>query len=226
MSPPGASTAIWDPAEYDAARRRLVPDFDVFYATAAELAAGVVPPGGRVVDLGAGTGLLSAAIRQTAPSVHLSLIDSSVGMLDVARRRIGHKASFVVGDLTDPLPEGPHHAVVSALAIHHLPHSAKRQLFSRILGQLAPGGVFVNAEQVEGPTAWHARQYAAAHERDARRLGSDDTEWDAAVGRMRHDRCATLDTQLRWLRNAGFERVDVAFKRYRFAVYAGYAPEP
>jgi len=43
---------------------------------------------------------------------------------------------------------------------------------------------------------------------------------------MRHDRCATLDDQLDWLRAAGFERVDVAFKRHRFAVYARHCPFP
>jgi hypothetical protein len=41
---------------------------------------------------------------------------------------------------------------------------------------------------------------------------------------MAYDRCATLDNQLLWLREVGFERVDVAYKRYRFAVFAGFAP--
>lgn len=89
---------------------------------------------------------------------------------------------------------------MNALAIHHLPDTAKRDPFSQVLARLASGGVFVNADRVDGPTPWHADQYAAAH-----------------------DRCATLGAQLALLR-AGFERVDVAFKRFRFAVYAGYAP--
>ena len=37
---------------------------------------------------------------------------------------------------------------------------------------------------------------------------------------MRHDRCATLEDQLRWLRDAGFEDVDCLFKMRRFAVIA------
>ncbi|MCU1351841.1 MAG: SAM-dependent methyltransferase, partial [Acidimicrobiales bacterium] len=45
---------------YDAGRRQLIPCFDAFYGAAAEVAAlgrsGTV----RVLDLGAGTGILSA----------------------------------------------------------------------------------------------------------------------------------------------------------------------
>lgn len=218
----GDATAIWDPPTYDAPRRRLVPDFDLFYGTAAELAAAGAPSDARILDLGAGTGLLSAAIRRVLPEAQLTLMDNSEPMLAVARRRIGETARFVVADLAGSLPEGAYRAVVSALAIHHLPHHQKQNLFARILARLEPGGVFVNAEQVAGPTDWHTEQYAIAHERDARRLGADDSEWTDAEERMRHDHCATLDDQLNWLSTAGFERVDLVFKRYRFAVYAGY----
>ena len=41
---------------------------------------------------------------------------------------------------------------------------------------------------------------------------------------MAHDRCATLEDQLAWLRAAGFAEVDCAFKQWRFAVYSGRRP--
>ena len=215
---------IWDAHAYDAPRRRLVPDFDRFYGTAAELVATLPKATPDVLDLGAGTGLLSAAVRDRLPGANLTLLDGDDALLAVARQRLDG-VETVVQDLTDPLPAGPWCAVVSALAIHHLDDAAKRDLFARVRAVLKPGGVFVNAEQVAGPTAWHEDLYAAAHERDARELGSDDDEWDAALGRMAHDRCASVDDQIVWLRDAGFERVDVAFKRYRFAVYFGFNPK-
>ena len=50
--------------EYDAARRRLMPCFDGLYGTVLELIAEWGPPrGARVLDLGAGTGLLAAMVR-------------------------------------------------------------------------------------------------------------------------------------------------------------------
>jgi hypothetical protein len=42
--------------------------------------------------------------------------------------------------------------------------------------------------------------------------------------RMTADRLATLDEQLGWLRDAGFEDVRCAFESGRFAVYAGRRP--
>ena len=46
---------------------------------------------------------------------------------------------------------------------------------------LAPGGVFVNAEQVAGETPWLDAAYVERHERAARALGAGDAEWAAAV---------------------------------------------
>lgn len=219
-----SETPIWAAEEYDAPRRRLVPDFDRFYGTAAEQVADLGRAEAAVLDLGAGTGLLAAAVRAAVPGARLTLLDGSADMLEASARRLGAGVDLVVSDLTDPLPAGPFDAVVSALAIHHLSDQDKRQLFGRVRDALIPGGVFVNAEQVAGPTPWHDDQYARVHERDARGAGSDDAEWNGALGRMAYDRCATVDDQLAWLREAGFERVDLAYKRYRFAVYAGFTP--
>lgn len=87
---------LWDASNYEAPRRRLVPDFDLFYGTAADLAAIVAPPDARILDRGAGTGLLSAAIRHVLPGARLTLMDASAPMLDIARHRIGDHARYVV----------------------------------------------------------------------------------------------------------------------------------
>jgi tRNA (cmo5U34)-methyltransferase len=216
---------VWDASQYDAPRRRLVPEFDRFYGTTVELVAELGQPTARILDLGAGTGLLSEAILRALPAAQLTLLDADADMLFLAHQRLGDNATYIIADITDPLPRGPFDAIVSALAIHHLSDDAKQDLFRSILTRLSPGGVFVNAEQVLGPTDWHTRQYVAVHERDSRALGTDDAEWQAALQRMTHDRCSTMEEQLAWLRAAGFTRVDVAFKRYRFAVYHGHAPD-
>ena len=139
-------------------------------------------------------------------------------MLEQARARLGERARYVVGNLNDPLPAGPWDAVVSALAIHHLPDEGKTELFPRVREALRPGGVFVNAEQVAAPTAAMEDRYAHRHEHAARAHGSDDDEWAAAVGRMRHDRRASVEQHLRWLREAGFADADCLFKDHGFAV--------
>jgi tRNA (cmo5U34)-methyltransferase len=215
-------------AEYDSPRRRLVPPFDSFYATAVEaLALGGRPPA-RVLDLGAGTGLLAGAIRLAYPGAEITLIDGAAAMLEKARGQLGEeRTSYAVADLEDPLPDGPWDGIVSSLAIHHLGDEEKRDLFGRVHAALRPGGVFVDAEQVDGPTPLFTTLYAAWHERRAREAGSEDAEWAGAEERMAFDRCTDVESQLRWLREAGFADADCLFKDHRFAVLvARRAPEP
>jgi MFS family permease/ubiquinone/menaquinone biosynthesis C-methylase UbiE len=204
--------------DYEALRRRLVPRFDDLYCTAVEALGLVGRPLRRVLDLGAGTGLMTRAVAQAHADSELVLLDGSSAMLEQARDSLGDRASYVTGALQEALPPGPWDAVVSALAIHHLEDPDKRDLFGRIQQELSPGGVFVNAEQVKAPTAVLDHAYAAWHERRARELGASAQEWSQACERMRSDRLATVEDQLAWLRAAGFADVDCLFKDHCFAL--------
>ena len=208
---------------YDAERRRLLPCFDAFYAAAVEAVGLSGRPPGRVLDLGAGTGLLAGFVAEAFPAARLTLLDGAGAMLAQARERLGERASYVVGDLADPLPEGPWDAIVSALAIHHLDDPGKRDLFARVRAALAPGGLFVNAEQVTGETPWLDAVHVERHERAARALGATEAEWAAAAERMGHDVCATVEDQLAWLRDAGFADAGCLWRDGRFAVLVARA---
>ena len=212
--------------EYNALRRRLVPELDAFYGTAADLLALRGRAVERVLDLGAGTGILSAHVTARHPDAELVLLDGAAPMLAQARRLLApREVSLVVADLRDGLPRGPFDAVVSALAIHHLDDAEKRELNARVFEALAPGGVFVNAEQVRGPTAWLERHQHAAWLAACRREGASEEELAAALGRMAADRHVDTETQLRWLHEAGYCDVDCFYKRWHFAVIAGWRPD-
>ncbi len=209
---------------YDAARRRLIPPFHSFYATTVDAVrlGGHAPD--RILDLGAGTGLLAQRLRAAYPDAHITLLDGAGAMLEKARDGLGDvNFAYLKGDLADPLPPGPWDAIASALAIHHLADPGKQDLFRRIREAIQPGGVFVNAEQVAGPTPFFTDVYAEWHEANARAAGSDDAEWSAAVDRMSFDRCASVEDQLRWLRDAGFAEADCLMKDHRFAVLVALA---
>jgi tRNA (cmo5U34)-methyltransferase len=209
--------------QYTALRRRLVPGYDEFYGTAVDALRLAARPPKRVLDLGAGTGLMSAHVLDAFPDARVELFDAAEPMLDEARATLGDRVAAVhVADMAGALPVGPFDAVVSALAIHHLEHADKRRLFSRIHDALAPGGVFVNAEQVAAPAAWLQDAYTQRWISDCRNLGASESEIDASVRRQTHDRWADTGSQLAWLCEAGFATADCLYKRWGFAVYVGY----
>ena len=145
-----------DADSYDRPRRKLVPCFDDFYRTALELIPFQPEDKFEVLDLGAGTGILSAMIAEAFPKARLTLFDVTPEMLMIARARLkplGKRVRFVTADFATDKEARSYDAVVSALALHHLPDSGKRHLFGDVFKYLTGGGVFINADQVAGDSA-------------------------------------------------------------------------
>lgn len=206
---------------YDAERPLLVPCFDAFYGAALDALA-TLPECGRVVDLGAGTGLFSGMLAARRPDLRFTLIDIAGNMLDHVPERFEAMGldppACIVADYAVATPPGPWDAAISALSIHHLEDEVKRGLYRALPGALAPGGVFVNADQVAGAYAAGEADMRERWEAGCRGAGATDNMIERARRRMRHDRCAPLEVQLEWLREAGFREVSVPFADPMFAV--------
>lgn len=214
-------------ASYDALRRQLIPCFDDFYGTAAELAATAPGAAPRILDLGAGTGLLAARILGRVPDARLTLLDFSEAMLAHARTRFAAAPAAVeirVGDHATAELGGPWDAIVSALSIHHLPHPDKRRLYERAFAALAPGGILVNADNVTAEDPAVQARDRAAWIAAIRASGLSEAELAAAMERTKVDILAPLAAQLGWLREAGFAEVDCTYKWRLFAVFSGRRP--
>jgi len=76
--------------------------------------------GRRILDVGCGSGPLSAALRDRGAI--MSGFDLSAEMLDLARERLGEDADLTVGDLAKPLPyaDAEFDDVVASLVLHYL----------------------------------------------------------------------------------------------------------
>jgi tRNA (cmo5U34)-methyltransferase len=214
-------------SEYDAVRRGIIPGYDDFYH-AAVIAADWPGESPRILDIGAGTGTLSALLLGRYPEADLTLIDISPKMLDIAAKRFheNEHVHLLVRDYSRENLPGSYDLVCSALSIHHLGTADKQQLIKRIFAALNTGGSFVNAEQVLGETPDQHRRYMAYWDDFFRRGTLPEPVWKGAMHRRDTlDRMEKLTVQLAWLRETGFTHVDVLYKNRMFTVMRGRKEE-
>lgn len=214
--------------DYDAEIRRLVPSYEAMRRVQLDVLALVLGEGGgRVLDLGGGTGALAAAVAAHFPAVKVEIWDTDPAMLAAARERcrpFGDRVTLVERSFTDPLPACD--AVVACIALHHVKDmSVKARIYENIHAALRPGGIFVNADAAVCSTP-RVREFAFAG-------------WVASMGRQgigpeearRHfaawaleDHYPPLFQELRLLEAAGFAEPE-AFWRDAAAVVFGAVKE-
>ena len=169
-----------------------------------------IPPGAkRILDLGTGAGRLLAIVKQARPNARFTGLDFSPTMLEAVRKQFAgdSNVAIVEHNFEEKLPEmGRFDAVISSFAIHHLVHERKRSLYEEIYDILTPGGAFCNLELVSSPTAKLHDDFQKATHRE-----KEDPE----------NKLLDLETQLRWLREIGFQDVDCHWKWREFALLAG-----
>lgn len=210
-------------SQYDSQRQFIIPQIEEFYG-AAVWAAEWPGESPAILDIGAGTGLLSALLLKKYPGATLTLLDFSKNMLEVAKKRFSRepRVHFVVADYSREEIPGRYDIVCSALSIHHLEHEDKRLLFHRIYGILNNGGIFVNADQAEAQSAWLSRMNTRYWDSFVVKSPIFQKELEAAmVRRDTLDRNATLLDQISWMKEAGFSGVDVVYKNRVFCVFVG-----
>jgi SAM-dependent methyltransferase len=221
-------------ASFAERRRILIPLLEVQEDVIRRLLARHERPVARFLDVGCGSGAMSELVLSSQPGSEGVLVDFSEPMLERATGQLaayGARWRAVRGDLNDPawreqLPTGRYDAIISGLAIHHLPPERKRTLFAELLALLEPGGMFVNMDYVaiDGPLrGLFDEEMHAAAVRAERESGGTHSEHDLDL-EDDDDRPDTVEDQLRWLRDAGFEQVEVHFKWAEAAVYGGARP--
>lgn len=169
---------------------------------------------GRVLDLGTGDGRLLSLVMLNNPHAEGVALDFSEPMLNQAKKRFANNqcVALVKHDFSRPLPAeqlGKFDAVVSSLAIHHLTHERKKQLYTEVFGILNAKGVFCNLEHVSSPTQNLHLKFLAA---TGLTLQTEDPS----------NKLLDVKTQLKWLRELGFVDVDCYWKWLEVALLVGY----
>jgi tRNA (cmo5U34)-methyltransferase len=210
-----------DADAYDVQIRRLIPHYDEMIATGVEVLAALAPPDAHVLDLGGGTGALSAAVLDGLPGVRVTLLDVDPDMLAEARRRLhrfADRVTFRAESFLDPLPAAD--AVVASLALHHVHElETKTALYARIAETLSPGGVLLN---LDAAVSEGMRLNRFVFDRMAERMGdhgiTDEEARRHFAAWAQEDRYFPLDAELVALRDAGFDEVECVWRRGLSAV--------
>ncbi len=139
---------VWNPAQYEKFRgERAAPFLDLLSLLEP------VPAGGRLLDLGCGTGELTRLAHERLGARETIGVDSSAAMLARAAPHAGGGLSFVSGDLGS-FAQGGFDVVLSNAAIHWVPdHEA---LVPRLLRLVAPGGQLALQAPANDSHASHA----------------------------------------------------------------------
>ena len=127
-----SSADTWEPERYARfAAERARPFFDLLDL--------VTPiPGARAVDLGCGTGELTAELHRRTGAAETHGVESSKAMLAKAAAHADGGLRFERGDISAFAPAEPYDLVFSNAAYHWLPDHPK--LLARLTGFVKPGG--------------------------------------------------------------------------------------
>jgi tRNA (cmo5U34)-methyltransferase len=214
--------------DYDVLIRKLIPDYDAMQGHVIYNLNLTRDREATVVDIGVGTGETANRILSLYPKAKVIGMDFNADMVSAATQRLakfGERAKFITDDMRKaPLPQGVD-AVVSTLAIHHLEHEDKRDLFGRIFESLKPGGMVSVGEIVTF--------------RDPEKAKRTEAEWKKFIignlgeeqGQYRFDEYkkgdipAPLEDQLQWLEDTGFKNIEVSWDKMNYAVFSASRPE-
>jgi tRNA (cmo5U34)-methyltransferase len=188
----------------------------------------------RVLDLGCGDGIITAALLDLDSTIEATLVDGAESMLEAARQRLKPYELKTIQSGFESLDRaglraGSFDLVISSLAIHHLTLPDKHRLFSRIHGWLRDNGRLLVLDAVLGASPETEEWYVRLWEQWVEGL-SDETQRNVAMPVPRRykentdNKPDTLLAQLDALREIGYRDADCYYKFGLFAMFGGRKP--
>lgn len=180
----------------------------------------------NVIDLGCGTGTIAYEIRKAFPNAHITCLDISENMIQMARVKLGEsdENNFIVGNFYNFTFDKNYDVIISSLALHHLiSDEDKKAFYRKIYKALEIGGVFYNGDVVLSSNAYLQEIYMKKwKEYMLRNVSEEEIENKWIPKYKEEDSPTTLINHIKWLEEIGFRDVDVIWKYYNYAVYGGY----
>lgn len=206
--------------QYDVNRKKFIPCYDDFYESTTKFIISNIETPKRVLDLGAGTGLLSNFWYQHCPDSEYVLVDIADDMLNVARKRFAgiKNVSYQILDYSNGLPGGDFDVIVSALSIHHLENEDKIKLFAQIYDKLPKGGLFVNYDQFCAGQTVMDDWFNTYWENQLATSGLTDQDIELWKERRKLDKECSVEEEAEMIRNRNFTSVKCIYSYQKFSV--------
>jgi tRNA (cmo5U34)-methyltransferase len=201
-------------------------------------------PGARIVELCCGEGLLAEVLLEAYPTCSIQAFDGSTEMLARAQIRLARYKERFQCQMFDLASTSwrtfvsPVSAIISSLAIHHLPGPEKLELFRDMFRMLAPGGILVIADVLEvigvaGKKLASGEWDQAVRQRSFELDGNNKAfEFFECEGWNMHrhldpddiDKPSPIFSQLKWLEDAGFTEIEVNWLLAGHAIFSARKP--
>ncbi len=206
--------------EYDGNRRKFISCFDDFYKNTTNFIISNITKPKRIIDLGAGTGLLTHFWYQQCPDSKYILVDIADEMLNIARKRFRgiENVSYQVADYINELPNDSFDTVISALSIHHLENNDKEKLFSRIYHALPNNGLFVNYDQFCAGQPEINKWYDNYWEKQLSNSELADKDIELWRERRKLDRECSVEQEIDMMKKYKFKLVKCIYSYQKFSV--------
>lgn len=206
--------------EYDMNRRKFIPCFDDFYINTTNFIASNIKAPKCIIDLGAGTGLLSYFWYQHFSAAEYILTDIADEMLHIAQKRFAgiENISYQAQDYSVGLPEQFFDTVISALSIHHLEDDNKMKLFSKIYDSLPDHGLFVNYDQFCAGQHEMDRWFDSYWESQLYHSGLTEKDIELWKERRKLDRECSVEQEIDMLNKCKFKVVKCVYSYQKFSV--------
>lgn len=206
--------------EYDCNRKKFISCFDEFYKLTTDFITSNINAPNRILDLGAGTGLLSYFWYLNFPESEYVLVDIAQDMINVAKKRFGgiDSIKYETLDYSEKFPQGDFDCIISALSIHHLSDEEKKSLFKRIYEKLPSEGIFVNYDQFCGGSPKMNRWFDSYWEKQLENCSLKQEDIRLWKERRKLDKECSVEKEIDMLKVCGFKEVKCVYSNQKFSV--------
>jgi tRNA (cmo5U34)-methyltransferase len=188
-----------------------------------------------LLDIGCGDGVLTKMLSALYPDNDFHLLDGSKTMMEKAKENVKSERASFFNDTFESFfatnkNENYYDFIFSSMAIHHVEHHKKFEMYSRIFTLLKHNGLFVNIDVVLPSSIkaesiqfamWvdYINDYLKSKNRDDE-MGKHDM-LPKSYKNKSENKPSSLISQLNMLNDIGFKDVECYHKYGIFALLAG-----